>query len=342
MDFREAVDTIAAYRELSANAGDLFSDQTPVLTAKVKLLWHCNLACSFCKLPAQKAIMSRETARNLAQQLHDHGLRKVHFSGGEVLTHPDCFDIFADWSALGIQVNITSNGFLMGKDEIRRLESTRVHSVSLSIDAADHRLHDNLRGVKGSHKAVTRAAIRIAERGKIRLRINTVVSAHNCNELEVLRSFVRDLGQKSIWKLIPVDSSDPHILPDAATLEHCASLIAGWPELEDRIPFGSTEDDFRNVSKGINGFLNRRCFAPWFHLFFSPDGFCYPCCMARGSAPPLGQFPEESIAEILSGTAMRSLRSSFADGEYMECCSRCDDFQQENLAIEQLCSCDPP
>jgi hypothetical protein len=132
------------------------------------------------------------------------------------------------------------------------------------------------------------------------------------------------------------------MLPDPAAVRHCASQAARWPELEDRFPFGTTDADFMNVSKGKNGFVNRRCFVPWFHLFFSPDGCCYPCCMSRGSVTALGHFPEQSLADILSGRAMQSLRKSFSAGEYPDCCSRCDDFQQENLAIEQLRPVDPP
>ncbi len=341
MDFKAAVDELPAYRQLSGNTDTPCTAAFPILTAKVKLLWDCNLSCRFCKLPSQKSIMSRDTALALAQQLHGKGLRKVHFSGGEVLMHPDCFDIFADWSALGIQVNITSNGLLMEKDVVRRLENARVHSVSLSIDSADRRLHDLLRGASGSHRAVTRAAERIAGRGKIRLRINTVVTALNCNGLAEMREFIQMLGPKTAWKLIPVDSSDPSMLPDLAALRHSASQAAQWPELEDRFPFGTTDADFMNVSKGKNGFVNRRCFVLWFHLFFSPDGCCYPCCMSRGSVPPLGHFPEQSLTTILSGRAIQSLRESFSAGKYLDCCSRCDDFQQENFAIEQLRSVDP-
>lgn len=341
MDFSAAINPVSAYHKLSAKSGSSFPADAPVLTAKVKLLWHCNLSCRFCKLPAKKAIMSRDTARDLARQLYDHGLRKVHFSGGEVLIHPDCFDIFADWSALGIQVNITSNGFLMGKHEVRRLEEAGVHSVSLSIDAAARELHDSLRGVSGSHKAVTRAATRLAERGKIKLRINTVVTAFNCAMLDDMRPFMQSLGPKTVWKLIPVDSSDPSVLPDMPALRRCSAMVAHWPELEDRTPFGATEEDFRNVSQGRNGFLNRPCFAPWFHLFFSPDGSCHPCCMARGSAPVLGNFPGQTVEQILAGQAMRALRSSFASGRYLPCCARCDDFRQENLAIEKLGSALP-
>jgi MoaA/NifB/PqqE/SkfB family radical SAM enzyme len=305
----------------------------PVLTAKVKLLWQCNLSCVFCRLPEPGAVMSRDTARSLGRELAAQGLRKVHFSGGEVLLHPDCFTVFGDWSGLGIQVNLTSNGLLMGKEEVRRLEDAGVHSVSLSIDSADRKVHDRLRGLKGSHKAVVRAAERIAARGRTRLRINTVITSRTIRGLAALRELVRGFGPDVSWKLIPVDPVSPGLLPSRTAVERGAAQAAGWEELEDRAPFGSIPDHFRETAAGRHGFRGTPCYAPWFHLFFSPEGFCYPCCMARGKTAPLGRFPEQPVRRILEGEPLRSLRTLMAAGGRLDACARCDDFLSEGNAV---------
>jgi MoaA/NifB/PqqE/SkfB family radical SAM enzyme len=280
--------------------------------------------------------MSRETALALGRELVARGLRKVHFSGGEVLIHPDCFTIFADWAKMGVQVNLTSNGFLMGGDEVRMIEDAGVHSVSLSIDSASRKLHDRLRGRKGSHKAVVRAAERIAGRGRIKLRINTVVTARNIKKLTDMREMIRSLGTNISWKLIPVDPADPGLLPSRNAVDRMAAEVIHWEELEDRKPFGSCSDHYRETAAGRHGFRGNICYAPWFHLFFSPEGTCHPCCMARGTSAPLGRYPEQTVQQIISGEAMRILRSLLASGGRLSACERCDDFLVEGDIISQL------
>lgn len=314
------------------------SPDLPVIEVKVKLTWRCNLSCIFCSMPEPRLTMDRDTALSLGRELSVQGLKKVHFSGGEILTHPECFDILSDWARLGMQVNLTSNGSLMGKEEIKRLEEAGVHSISLSIDSAERKIHDRLRGWKGSHKAVMRAAQRIASRGRIKLRINTVVTSLNIAGLPGLRDAVRGLGPGVSWKLIPVDPVGPGLLPAPDIFGEMAAAMRYWPELEDAVPFGATTEDFRQVSAGRHGFRQRMCYVPWFNLFFAPDGACYPCCMARGRMAPLGTYPVNTVQQIVSGPRMRAFRSLVASGTKHEACIYCDDFLKENGMISDLVS----
>lgn len=336
MDFGAAIKSRPAGIDSFANLHADPCPDLPILTAKIKLLWHCNLACAFCTLPEPKTIMTRDTALALGRELVAQGLRKVHFSGGEVLIHPDCFAIFADWAGMGVQVNLTSNGYLMGGNEVRLLEDSGVHSVSLSIDSADRKTHDGLRGKKGSYKAVVRAAERIAARGRIKLRVNTVVTSRNIKKLPALRELIRSLGKTATWKLIPVDPVEPGLLPTIKAIELLAAEALNWEELEDRRPFGSNHEHYRETAAGRHGFRGNMCYAPWFHLFFTPEGACYPCCMARGSTVPLGRFPEQQVQQILKGEAMCRVRALMASGGRLDVCDRCDDFLAEGNIIAEL------
>lgn len=336
MDFGAAISSHPASLDALARLGTEPSPCLPVLTAKIKLLWHCNLSCVFCRLPEPRVIMSRDTALALGRELAAQGLRKVHFSGGEVLLHPDCFDIFADWAGLGIQVNLTSNGLLMEKEAIRSLERSGVHSVSLSIDSADRRVHDKLRGKKGSHKAVVHAAQRIAERGRTRLRINTVVTSRNIGKIADLKELVRGFGPGVSWKLIPVDPIKKSMLPAVSAVEGLAADALEWEQLEDCTPFGSDPVHYRETAAGRHGFRGNTCYVPWFNLFFTPEGTCYPCCMARGQMKPLGGFPGQSVQQILRGGPMGRFRSLMVSGRRIGACVRCDDFLREGKIITEL------
>lgn len=338
MDLGAVISTTPSTLHLLSNLKAEPSPDIPILTAKIKVTWRCNLSCIFCRLPEPRLTMDRETALSLGRELSAQGLRKVHFSGGEMLTHPECFDILSDWAGLGIQVNLTSNGSLIRKEEITRLENAGVHSISLSIDSADRKVHDRLRGRKGSHKAVIRAAVRIAARGRMKLRVNTVVTSFNIAELPELREIIRGLGAGISWKLIPVDPIQAGLLPSASALAETAAMIRDWPELEDNTPFGTTREEFKEVAAGRHGFRPGLCYVPWVNLFFAPDGACYPCCMARGQMAPLGVYPGDTVRKIISGRPMGAFRSLMASGAKHEACLCCDDFLTENRAIADLVS----
>ena len=338
MDLGAVISTIPSTLRLLSNLKAEPLPDIPILAVKVKVTWCCNLSCIFCSLPEPRLTMARDTALKLGRELSAQGLRKVHFSGGEILTHPECFDILSDWARLGVQVNLTSNGFLMDKEQIKRLEDAGVHSVSLSIDSADRKVHDRLRGRKGSYKAVIRAAARIAARGRMKLRVNTVVTSFNIAKLPELRDLICGLGAGISWKLIPVDPIREGLLPSASVLEDTAVMVRHWPELEDNAPFGTTEKEFREVAAGRHGFRPGFCYVPWFNLFFAPDGACYPCCMARGQMAPLGLYPGDTVRKIVSGRPLSAFRSLIASGAKHEACSYCDDFLAENRTIADIVS----
>jgi MoaA/NifB/PqqE/SkfB family radical SAM enzyme len=317
------------------------------LTAKVKLLWSCNLACRFCSLPEPGDRIERDDALRLGRDLHGLGLRKVHFSGGEIFLHPDIHAILGDWSSLGIQVNLTTNGTLLGKDDVRKLEGAGVHAVTISLDSALPELHDKLRRMKGAHRLALGAARRIAARGKIRLAINTVVTAANIGGMGELRELVRELGPGVRWKLIPVDAERKRLRPVQEEVARLAAEAAQWPELEDRYPFGGSPAAHAASCRGRHGLHRGRCHAPWFHLFVAPDGRCYPCCMSRGTVPPYGNILREGVAPLLSSPLLAAVRRGAAgvspaavqpheSSHLFPVCARCDDFLGENRSVERL------
>ena len=343
MDFERE---LAASRNLlTAIATATPAADLPLLSVKLKLLWSCNLACRFCSLPEPGACISRSAAKRLAGEFHALGLRKVHFSGGEIFLHPEIHDILNDWASLGIQVNVTSNGTLLTKETIRTLENIGVHAITLSLDSATPKIHDRLRGMKGAHKATLAAARRIAAKGKIRLAVNTVVTAVNCGEMAELRQLIRELGEGVRWKIIPVDAERKRLYPAPEALSRLAVAAATWHELEDRFPFGSTAAEHAASARGRYGAGRGRCHAPWFHLFVAPDGSCYPCCMARGKVAPYGNIIQDGVAAILASPALAAARQETqraVSGGGFPVCARCDDFLRENEAVERLLSRERP
>jgi MoaA/NifB/PqqE/SkfB family radical SAM enzyme len=319
--------------------------ETPILSAKIKLLWQCNLACVFCSLPRPSAPASREKVGEILRSLKSRGLLKIHFSGGEAFLHPQINQIIEDAVGLALQVNLTSNGTLITKQIARWIVDSGVHSISISLDGASAKTHDKIRGVKGAFKATLKAIGYLAKMSKKRpvIRVNTVLTSRNVDDLAGIHALVQSISEKIKWKLIPVDTSDKALRVNAETILRIMKESQEWRALD--IPpfhvFGGLMDAGRlaAAARGEYGAAIRRgriCYAPWLTLFLDASGRAYPCCMTRGRIPLYGNVNRESVDTALSGENAQMARMNMASGHAPAICGKCDDFIAENSAIERL------
>lgn len=319
--------------------------KTPVLSAKIKLLWQCNLSCVFCALPKPASPVSREKVAEILRSLKSRGLIKIHFSGGEAFLHPQIKEIIEDAVGLGLQVNLTSNGTLITKEVARWIADSGIHSISISLDGASAKTHDKLRGVKGAFKSTVKAIGYLARMSKKRpaVRVNTVVTSRNADELDAIHSLVRSIGEKIKWKLIPVDTDDKALRVNRDTILRIMEAAREWKSL-DVPPFNVSASlmDAGRLTAAARGEYGaaicrgRICYAPWLTLFVDASGRAYPCCMTRGRIPSYGNVNREPLDSALSGENARMARMNMAGGRSPAICAKCDDFVAENQIIEQL------
>ncbi|MBN1671681.1 MAG: radical SAM protein [Kiritimatiellae bacterium] len=340
--------------DLAAKARGLLSEPDtpfPILSAKIKLTWRCNLRCRVCTVwrkPAARSAagdaLGLETVRHLLVTLQRQGLRKIHFSGGEVFVRPDFADILAFAHRLGLQINLTTNGTLIDKEAARRLVRTRVHSVTVSIDSPDEAQHDEMRGRKGAWRATWRGVRRLqrrrAEKGRgPHIAVNTVVTRANVAGMGRLHHLLAGSGIDS-WLMLPVDTEQKKLRPTEAQWRALAEQWEAWRPLLRRPPIDwSSERSAARAGKGKYAgvyYGERGCFAPWFNLFVDADGSVYPCCMGKGDMRPYGNLLQEPVERLLDGTGRRELRCSMAGGHVFPVCERCDDFLEENGAFASL------
>jgi MoaA/NifB/PqqE/SkfB family radical SAM enzyme len=306
----------------------------------------CNLRCRFCTVwrttPARTIDLA--TVQSSLSQLAARGLRKVHFSGGEVLLLDWFPDAVRSASALGLQVNLTTNGTLLDRDLARFLVDERVHSVTVSIDAADAGRHDDMRGVKGAWQRAWRGIARLADRKRRKGRgpviaVNTVVTRTNIGDLQALYMQLRQ-GGVDRWRLLPVDTDDRKLRPTAPQWEALARQWDAWRDLLTRLPVDwSSSRSAERARKGKYAgvfYGANRCFAPWFNVFIGADGTAYPCCMGKRHMPGYGNVLDTPIDALLSSEARRRICYSFAAGHQFPICDCCDDFLDENASFARL------
>jgi radical SAM protein with 4Fe4S-binding SPASM domain len=321
------------------------------LYVKIKVFYGCNLKCEMCNHWRERREPPVPAGRfkQVLGELAELGTQKIHISGGEPMLRPQIPELVAHAAALGMRVTMTTNGTLIDKAKAKQLVEAGLRGVNISIDSPIRKMHDKIRGVDGAFKATTRAVglfRRYKHKGKLTIRINTVVSRTNYTSLETLPDLAHALGADGI-NLIPVDDHCGEILslrkkdialfnneigPRIAERALALGLIVSD---EEAFPFGQSESEVRLGRAGhyAFGFYDKHpCYAPWTHSLIDFNGNVYVCCMTRERIPPLGNLRDQSFRQIWEGAAYRNMRLKMHPPA-LAACRRCDDFIGENKKI---------
>ena len=163
-----------------------------------KAVWEITLACCFsCRYcgskggKAREGELSTEECLSVAEQLAELGCRRVSLIGGEVFMRRDWKEIAGRMSALGIRVNIITNGFLFAEKVIADLKDVNVESVSVSLDGPKA-VHDRYRQ-EGSYDRAIRA-ISVLHGAGIPVSVISTLNAENAPLLPELYETLRGSG----------------------------------------------------------------------------------------------------------------------------------------------------
>ncbi len=333
------------------------------LRVKIKLIWACNLKCSFCsqwraqgKPPPKPTRLDEARLLALLDDLAALGCRRVHFSGGEPVLKPDLARWVGEVVKRGMVCSMTSNGTLWTPEKADELVGAGLSTVTFSIDSHLPAVHNRMRGQELWHQTIAgvRAARKAAKRQGTRLKIrtNTVVSRLNWRALADYPTFAAELGVRRM-ALLPVDDARMHGTPpvrlDADEIRRWNAEVG--PLLAERalalgliddeavaFPFGREEAEIALSAEGLHArgfYRTQRCYTPWLHSVIAADGAVYGCCQMKGEGRVIGNLMDHGFRDIWTGDAYRAYRQDLAAAR-PAVCQRCDDFLPENRRLAAM------
>jgi GeoRSP system radical SAM/SPASM protein len=159
---------------------------------------RCTFACRHCYSRTERhAELPTDALRALVHKVAAARVLAVNFGGGEPLLHGDLCELARLATDLGLAVSLNTNGFLVDAVAARRLAAAGVRKVGVSIDSARPAVHDEFRGVPGSH-ARALAALGYLSAAGIETAVSAVVCRINAGELEALAGLARAAEAASI------------------------------------------------------------------------------------------------------------------------------------------------
>lgn len=153
---------------------------------------RCNAKCLHCYAFRENLCEQELTLKQIKKIIRDLSFNKVFridLSGGEPLVRQDINEIISYAVTNKLSVILSTNGYLLEKIDLSSLSA-----IQVSLDSIDGKKHDYFRGFPGLHEKVIKNLKKLD--GNSSLRIFSVLSKLNIDEIDELTKFCFDLGAK--------------------------------------------------------------------------------------------------------------------------------------------------
>ena len=277
---------LAAHRKLREArmiAKGLLSTRHPLL-AHIIPIRRCNLACTYCNEfdDFSQPVPTEEMFRRI-DRLGSFGTSIVTISGGEPLLHPELDAIIARIRKNGIIAGLITNGYLLVKERIERLNRAGLEYLQISIDNA---MPDEVS--KKSLKVLDQKLELLAEHAEFHVNINSVLGSGVKDPEDALRVAHRavELGFTSTVGLIhdgngqlqPLGTRERQIFEEIMAL--------------GKRSFSRVNQFQHNIAAGKEN--DWRCRAGSRYLYICEDGLVHYCSQQRGyPGIPLAEYSDE-------------------------------------------------
>lgn len=161
----------------------------------------CNMRCIHCGSSAGKARnneLSLKECLGVADQLIDLGCRYLTLIGGEVFLYDGWEKIARKLSEGGVDVNIITNAYQFGDEQIEQIRYGKLGNVGISLDGMEES-HNRIRNSKTSFQRVMKAIDRLNEES-IPITVVTSLLDFNFYDLEQLHDLLASKGIPS-WQI---------------------------------------------------------------------------------------------------------------------------------------------
>jgi MoaA/NifB/PqqE/SkfB family radical SAM enzyme len=270
-------------RELMKIGKALVSPKHPFLVHIIPMR-RCNLDCGYCNEydEVSKPVPLAEMKRRL-DLLADMGTSMITISGGEPLLHPELEEVIRHMRKRGMYTGMITNGFLLSKDRIEKLNDAGLEYLQISIDnvTPDEVSKKSLKTLDSRLEWLSQYAV-------FQVNINSVLGSGVKNPEDALQIAHRavELGFTSTVGIIhdgngQLKSLNPRQIE---IFEEIMSL--------GKTSFSRFNDFQHNVARGKEH--DWRCRSGSRYLYVCEDGLVHWCSQQRGyPGIPLAEYTTE-------------------------------------------------
>ncbi|MBC2717732.1 MAG: radical SAM protein [Desulfobacteraceae bacterium] len=327
----------------------------PVLS-EVALTYRCNLKCTFCYAGCGCTVnpvgSSREMTLEQVKQVlwkifHQAKVPSVSFTGGEPTLVPELPDLVRYAKALGMRVNLITNGTKITRQLAKDFAGSGLDSAQVSIEGVTATAHDRTVGLSGAFEKSVRAVGYLKDAG-ILTHSNTTMTSDNLEEYLELPRFVRQTLKNdrfSMNLIIPAGSgavNENLIVPYSRAGERIEEIVKISRQQGVEFMWYSPVPMcmFNSILHGLG---NKGCSACDGLISVGANGDVLPCASCDDSVGNLLTDDFESIWQSDKAKIYRDKRFAYPG------CRECDNFHICNgacllywrqVGFDELIGCD--
>lgn len=308
----------------------------------------CNLQCSYCRASAmEKAEVDELKLEEVLDFIDQVAFLKpmLILSGGEPLLRQDIFSLAKYAFEKGVRTSLATNGTILTPEVVKKIRSSGISRVSVSLDGASAEINDGTRG-KGCYLRALKGMELL--RDKVDFQINMTITRRNEKEVLSMFDLAERVGAKALhfFFLVPTGRGREGDLISPERQDKLLELIdheSSKRNLEIRV---TCAPQYARIAVHREGRRRRGgCLAGRSFLFVSRKGEIYPC----GYLPlRAGNIRENKFTEIWENSLLLvALRERKLTGKcgvcgYREACGGCRAraYAQEGdvLGSDPLCN----
>jgi MoaA/NifB/PqqE/SkfB family radical SAM enzyme len=249
---------------------------------------RCNLSCTYCnEYDDRSAPVPTADVLLRIDRLADLGTGVVTLSGGEPLLHPDLDAIINHIRKRGAIATLITNGYLLTRDRIERLNRAGLDHLQISIDNV---MPDEVS--KKSLKVLDQKLSGLADTAEFDVTVNAVVGSGVRDPVDALTIArrARELGFSTTAGIIHDGSGRLVALDEEqrTVLEQVVSLGKSW------LDFANYNRFQKNLAEGRPN--DWQCHAGARYLYVCEDGLVHWCSQQRGHPGiPLSQYSLDDL-----------------------------------------------
>ena len=280
----------------------------------------CNLDCKHCLLSAGEPLPDELTVSEfipLIERLYEIGVKRVHLSGGEVLTK-EGWEKMADFCIERFYSGILTNGILITEEIADKLTSYK--EVHISLYGRDAETHEKITGVPGSFERAVKGITLLTERDMY-VGASVLMVPFNLHQLEDMVKLAISLKCKIMRVGIISPVGRAYTGEWELTEEQKALLDTKMSELKEKYKDEITVQWEEEPRK------EHRCGAGYTRWVVISNGDVYPCAIFR---VPIGNLKRDDPVDILNLPAVQFLQELKAphdalcgDCHYLYACGEC-------------------
>ncbi|MGC8663974.1 MAG: radical SAM protein [Thermoplasmata archaeon] len=223
----------------------------------------CNLRCKTCYLNAGEPLKNEISLYDYAKifpEIKELGFEMVYFLGGEPMLRNDIFSMIELAKSNCLYISMSSNGFYIDETNAKKLKDSGLDQIQISIDAADEKINDNIRG-EGSFKNAIEAIRNLKKFGmKVSIGFTITKYYYDAKKMVELANFlgidvmnisvVEPFGRAKFFNMLPERDDMKNVINEIKNLNDKIKLtFNGFRFYLDKEIF---EESLNNIPEGYH------------------------------------------------------------------------------------------